>query len=93
MEREYKLVVLLDLKLGNREGTDILRTIREKYPTKPVILVTGYGKEMADSINKGTEIGAYTCLHKPLEIDALVKHIGEIDRLKLQSLLGEEIDI
>jgi len=93
MEREYKLVVLLDLKLGNKDGTDVLRAIRAKYPTKPVILVTGYGAEMAESINKGLQIGAHTCLYKPLEIEALVKQINEIDRKKLQAVLGERIDM
>lgn len=91
MDHEYKLVVLLDLKLGNTDGTEILRDIRKKYPTKPVILITGYGKEMTDSIEKGFQIGAYTCLYKPFEIDTLIKHIEEIDRKKLQALLGEKI--
>lgn len=92
LTEDYKLVVLLDLKLGDHDGTDILEKIRQKYPTKPVILVTGYGEEMADTINKGLNIGAYALLYKPLEIDLLVKHIEEIDRLKLQSLLGEHVD-
>jgi two-component system, NtrC family, response regulator HydG len=93
MDHEYKLVVLLDLKLGNKDGTEILRDIRRKYPTKPVILVTGYGKEMMDSIEKGFEIGAYACLYKPFEIDTLIKYIDEIDRKKLQTVLGEKIRI
>jgi len=93
MEREYKLVVLLDLKLGNKDGTEILKDIREKYPTKPVILITGYGKEMTGSIDKGFQIGAYACLYKPFEIDMLIEHIEEIDRKKLQAILGEKIDI
>jgi len=93
MEREYKLVVLLDLKLGDKDGTEILRNIREKYPTKPVILITGYGNEMMDSIVKGFKIGAYACMYKPFEIERLVKHIEEIDKIKLQALLGEKIRI
>jgi DNA-binding NtrC family response regulator len=93
MEREYKLVVILDLRIGHRNGADTLKIIRERYPTKPVILVTGYGKDMADAINRRTEIGAYTCLYKPLEIDTLVGHIEEIDRLKLRNLLGEKTDV
>jgi DNA-binding NtrC family response regulator len=87
MEREYKLVVLLDLKLGDKDGTDVLKTIRAKYPTKPVILITGYREKMTDSIKKGLEIGAYACLYKPFEIDDLIKHIEEIDREKLRAIL------
>jgi two-component system, NtrC family, response regulator HydG len=92
MAHEYKLVVLLGLKVGGRDATEILCDIRKKYPTKPVILITGYGKEMRDSIGKAFEMGAYACLDKkPFQTDALVKHIEEIDRKKLQTLLGEII--
>jgi two-component system, NtrC family, response regulator HydG len=93
IDKEYKLVVLLDLKLGDKDGVDILKNIRTKYPSKPVILATGYGKEMTDSIEKGFRIGAYACLYKPFEIDVLIKQIKDIDRKKLQALLGEKIDI
>jgi len=93
MDQEYKLVVLLDLKLGATNGTDVLRAIRDKYPTKPVILITSCRQEMADSIDKGFQIGAYACLYKPLETDELIQHIEEIDRKKLQAVLGEEIDM
>jgi two-component system, NtrC family, response regulator HydG len=93
MEREYKLVVLLDLKLGDKDGTEVLKAIRDRYPTKPVILVTGYGKEMTGSVDKGFQIGAYACMYKPFEIETLIEYIEEIDHKKLQALLGEKIDI
>jgi two-component system, NtrC family, response regulator HydG len=93
MDQDYKLVVLLDLKLGATNGTEVLKAIRDKYPTKPVILITSYRGEMANSIDKGFQIGAYACLYKPFEIDELVQLIEEIDRKKLQAVLGEKIDI
>ena len=90
MEHEYKLVVLLDLKLGKKNGTDVLRDVRAKYPTKPVILITGYGEEMANSIKKGLQIGAHAYLYKPFEIDELIRYIDEIDRGKLEVLLEKK---
>jgi two-component system, NtrC family, response regulator HydG len=92
MEHNYKLTVVLDLKLGNMDGVEVLKEIRAKYPSKPVILVTGYGGEMAASIRKGEENGAYACLYKPLEIEKLVGIIEEISRRKMQTLLGEQFD-
>jgi len=91
MERNYKLAVILDLKLGNTDGLDILKDIRARYPSKPVVLVTGYGKDMAASIEKGLEIGAHTCLYKPLETNALIGLVEEISRKKLRSFLGEAL--
>jgi len=89
MEQEYKLVVLLDLKLGDTDGLDVLRTIRAKYPTKPVVLVTAYAGEKASSIEKGLQVGAYTCLYKPFGGEELGRLIEEIRHKKLRALLGE----
>jgi DNA-binding response OmpR family regulator len=85
-------VVLLDVGPGDLNCTDVLKSIREKYPSKPVILVTAYGNEMTDAINRSREIGIRTYLYKPLEVETLVRHIEEIDHLKLQNILGEKID-
>jgi DNA-binding NtrC family response regulator len=92
MENDYKLLVILDLKLGNADGLDVLTAIRAKYPSKPVVLVTGYGREMAASIEKGCRIGAYACLYKPLEMDSLIKTVEDISRGKMRRVLGEPFE-
>lgn len=89
MEDDYKLLVILDLKLGNQDGVDVLNDIRARYPTKPVVLVTGYRDEMTDSIEKGRKIGAYTCLYKPFEADQLISIVEEVRHMKLKAFLGE----
>jgi DNA-binding NtrC family response regulator len=89
MEQKYELVVVLDLKLGDADGLDVLRDIRSRYPTKPVVLVTGYSGEMVSVIEKGLQIGAYTCLYKPFVTEELIGIIEEISLKKLRSFLGE----
>lgn len=89
MEDDYKLLVILDLKLGNQDGVDVLNDIRARYPTKPVVLVTGYRDEMTASIEKGRKIGAYTCLYKPFEADELISIVEEVRHMKLKAFLGE----
>ena len=93
MEGGYELLVVLNLKLGRADGTDVLKEIRGKYPTKPVVLVTGYQGESTSSIEQGMRIGAYTCLYKPLEIEKLVAIIEEISSRKLRALLGEPFEV
>ncbi len=90
LDQAYKLVVLLDLKLGSADGVDVLKQIRGKYPTKPVLLVTGYREEMGASIQKGQQIGAYACLYKPLETDRLLGFIEDISRRKRGAVLRGE---
>lgn len=88
LEKNYRLaIVLLDLKLGEVNGVEVLKDIQARYPGKPVVLITGYRKEMADSIEQARKIGAYTCLYKPLEMDDLLKLIEEIRLKKLQNML------
>lgn len=89
MEQRYHLVVILNLKLRNCDGLEILRSVRSRYPGKPVVLVTGYRQEMAASIEKGMQIGAYTCLYKPFVTDELLGVIAEISRKKRNNVLGE----
>ncbi len=89
MEESYKLVVILDIKLGKANGIEVLQTIRKRYPTKPVVLMTGQKEGAGDLIGKGLRIGAYTCFYKPLETETLIRSIREIRRKKLQNVLGE----
>jgi two-component system response regulator HydG len=89
MEQKHPLVVVLDLKLGDADGADVMQDIRERYPSKPVVLVTGCRDEMAASIEKGLRIGAYTCLYKPFRVEELVAIIEEISRKKLRDVLDE----
>ncbi len=90
MARSYRLVVILDLKLGTASGLDVLKAIRARYPSKPVIMVTAYGGEMAASIEQALQIGAYTCMYKPLEMDKLITIIKNIKRVKMRQALGEQ---
>ena len=89
LEQDYKLTIVLDLKLGEVNGVEVLKEVRARYPTKPVVLMTGYRREMGASIEKASSIGAYTCLYKPFETDALFRIIEEIRLRKLKNVLGE----
>ena len=82
-------VVLLDIKLNGVTGLDVLKEIRKQHPHLPVIMVTGYQKEMAPAIEACLKIGAYTCLYKPFEIEELLKILTEIRHQKLGKILEQ----
>lgn len=77
-------VILLDLNLKGISGLDMLKDIRARYPTLPVLLVTGYGHKIEETIRAALEIGANTCLYKPLEISDLLEKLSrfQLDRLR-----------
>ncbi len=81
-------VILLDMKLGETSGLDVLKKIKKKHPHMPVILVTGYREEMAESIEKALSITAHTCLYKPLQIEELLETITEVYHQELGRALG-----
>jgi len=80
-------VILLDIKFNGINGVDVLRQIRKNNPILPVMMVTGYRKEMASAIQAALEINAYTCLYKPLEIPQLLQILAELQVKQLRGLL------
>jgi len=71
---------LLDIKLPDMEGTELLTAMRETSPKMIKIMVTGYPalKNAVEALNKGAD--AY--LMKPVNPEKLIKTIEE--KLKIQ---------
>lgn len=68
-------LVLLDLKLGNVDGINILQDIKNIDDSIQVIIMTAFGTIMSsvDAIKKG----AYTYLTKPLNLEELYTSIAK----------------
>ncbi len=62
-------VVLTDLRLGRRDGLELLRHIQERAPEVPVVLITGQAS--VESVMEAIRDGAYDYLTKPTERTAL----------------------
>src|SRR4029077_11655317 len=70
--KTYELA-LVDVRLQDGDGHDLLEQIRRTYPDTQVILVTGYGD--ADSALEALRAGALDYLTKPLIDDELLMAI------------------
>ena len=84
-------VVLLDLKLNGISGFDILEIVRTQHPELPIILVTGYRKEMGSVIEAAHEFNVTTCLYKPLEVQELLDVLAQIQHRELAQVLGQSL--
>jgi len=62
-------VVLPDLKLGERNGLDLLRHFQQHAPDVPVVLITG--QATIDSAMEAIRAGAYDYVAKPPRLDAI----------------------
>jgi DNA-binding NtrC family response regulator len=78
-------VILLDLRLPDQSGLDVLRQLRQIDARIPVILVTVV--RSADSAIEAMRQGAYDYLLKPLDLQKLDRVIGEA--LKVARLMRE----
>jgi DNA-binding NtrC family response regulator len=66
-------VAVLDLKLEDMDGIEILRIFKKLVPDMPVIMLTGHGSE--EAAREGMVCGAFDYLTKPSDIDDLVQKI------------------
>ncbi|MHB1392079.1 MAG: sigma-54-dependent transcriptional regulator [Clostridia bacterium] len=73
LENTAYSVVILDIVMPEMNGVDALRLIKKTYRNVLVIMLTGEGS-IAGAVET-MEIGAYTYLIKPIEIDQLLLNI------------------
>jgi DNA-binding response OmpR family regulator len=71
-------VVVLDLKLMDMDGIDILKIFKKMAPELPVIMLTGHGCEIA--ARDGMRFGASAYLTKPCDVRELVTAIMSVVR-------------
>ena len=85
-------VVLTDLKLGTRDGIDVLRAIKESSPMTEVIVMTAFAT--IESAVEAMRLGAYDYIQKPFsEQELLVKTAKAAENRRLSgtvSLLASE---
>ena len=75
LEEDAYDLVLLDMKLPDIDGTDILAFVREKSLTARVIVMTGYST-LANAL-EAMKLGATDYLSKPFSEDELLATIDQ----------------
>jgi DNA-binding NtrC family response regulator len=63
-------IVILDIKLPDGDGINILRKIKTKYPLTEVMMITGYAT--INSAVESLKLGAFDYLTKPFDLDDLI---------------------
>lgn len=73
-------VVLLDVRLGEEDGVDVLRKMAQHYPGLPVVMITAFG--MVRGAVDALKLGAVDYLEKPLRMDVLLKTLDAYTKRK-----------
>jgi DNA-binding response OmpR family regulator len=71
-------VTVLDLKMEDMDGIEVLKIFKKMDPAMPVIMLTGHGSETA--AREGIAFGAYDYLTKPCDLEELIAKIRDAAR-------------
>jgi sodium-dependent dicarboxylate transporter 2/3/5 len=82
-------VVILDRKMPDMDGEEVLAVIREFRPALPVIMLTGHGS-MRSAMETG-KLEAYAYLEKPADLDHLISTIESAREDKVHAMARHEI--
>ncbi|OEU70270.1 MAG: two-component system response regulator [Desulfovibrio sp. S3730MH75] len=68
-------VAILDLKMEDMGGIEVLKIFKKMDPDMPVIMLTGHGSEKA--AKEGVAHGAFDYLLKPCDLEELLEKIHQ----------------
>ncbi len=84
LERAIPSVILLDMALGDADGTMLVSPLRERLPNVPVIMITAHAT--IETAVRSLKDGAYDFICKPLDFDRLRIEIDKAVKHNLLSL-------
>jgi DNA-binding NtrC family response regulator len=87
MEQHPFDVILLDLRMPDLDGMEVLKTIKERWPDSEVVVITGYPS--IESAKKAVRLGAQNYLAKPIGPDDVLKAANDAMIQKRWALRGD----
>ncbi len=70
LSRHFFDLVVTDMLMPDDGGLELLRAVRERHPTLPVIIITAFGDW--GSYTRALEMGAAAFISKPLKMAELI---------------------
>lgn len=91
LERDTYDVVVTDLKMMDVGGMEVVQTIRQKYPTTVVVVITGYAT--IASVVETMRSGAFDYLPKPFTANELMGVLERaLERRRLNLIAANEYE-
>ena len=87
IKNEYYNVALLNIKLPDVEGTELIKPLKEKRPNMDVIIMTS--NTSLNSVVQALNEGASGNIFKPLNVDNLLTNIK--DAIEKKNLIAEKL--
>jgi len=77
LEKEKVDIVLLDIKLPDGSGLEVLKAVKSKFPTLPVVMFTALGYE-DNLVKTALGLGASGYVSKTVPITELIEVVNNI---------------
>ena len=90
MEQQPFDVILLDLRMPDLDGMEVLRTIKDRWPDSEVVIITGY--PTIESAKEAVRLGAYNYIAKPVGPDEVIKAANDAMNQKRWALHSDRDD-
>ncbi len=78
-ERHYD-IIFLDVRLPDMNGVETFEQVRKIDPEATVIMMTGCAEE--DLVKRAVSAGAYTCIHKPFDMEKVMALVEDVAKEK-----------
>ena len=82
VEKAPPAFAVVDMRLGDGNGLDVISAIKKRRPEARAIILTGYGN-IATAVN-AVKLGAVDYLAKPVDADDVVAALLAIDNKKIE---------
>jgi len=87
MEEHPYDVILLDLRMPDLDGMEVLKTIKQRWPDSEVVVITGY--PTIDSAKEAVRLGAHNYLAKPVGPNEVIKATNDAMTQKRWAMRSE----
>ena len=67
-------LMITDIMMPRMDGISLLLESRKTYPKMPVLIITGYAKEL--SVSKARQLGAFDLLIKPFKNNEIIYKVN-----------------
>jgi DNA-binding NtrC family response regulator len=81
-------IAFLDIRMPGMNGVETFKAIKKASPHTVVIMMTAYA--VNDLIKEAVVEGAYTCIHKPFDMDTVIATIREISSKPMIMVIDDD---
>jgi len=82
VRQEHFDIIFLDIRLPDMNGVEIFEQVKRIDPGVAVVMMTGYSEE--EAVARAISEGAYTCVHKPFDVDKILTLVEEISEQRIK---------